>query len=154
MQLQDIIHLYPNCEVEVTDYEGIKTTFIDKIEGAVFGESVCLKKYGDWYFNGESSFTIKLCLRPLQSLTEPELTDYFTTFYPKEELEEIKWVNDQLSSPHWSLYTKERMWGCRTAHIIDQGNPYIYPAQFLWLLNHYIDVLQLIPKGLAIEKII
>jgi hypothetical protein len=121
-KFKDVAHLYLTAKVEVTDHkEDVK--HIDSIEGYIVNESLCLKEWGDYYFEEDDRATAKPLLRRLDSLTEEEKIEINKTF----NVIPASPVHTHLGVNVWSAQT------------------------FAYLLSLHIDLFNLIANNEAIE---
>lgn len=133
MKLRDYIHLYPGCKVEVFE-EDTQGNYTDTIIGLCPGESINLARAGDWYFEENNDFGIKLLLRPLSGITEKE----------SEEC----WVFAKMGGG--IVNHKSAIQG----HFFRDCNIRQMSAMIDWLRNNEFDTDGLIEAGLAIDKTI
>jgi hypothetical protein len=152
--IKDYLHLYLGCEIYIfppkTATNGWLKTQVERIEDLGWKYILSIENINKTIKDGYCPI-----LRPLSDMTEEERIWWFNNMRkPNETLDESVWTTELNGEPceaHWSLWCKEKLFGCRHAYVIDIQH-HVKPDEFIWLLSKHFDLFGLIEAGLAIDK--
>lgn len=177
IQLKDVLHLYLGCRVLVTDIDG--QVFEDKVESVIDdkgGRRFSIYEFGDVPFDnhGEYYQSIKPLLRPLSSMTNEQMKEYWIALSSEveekitaDEIDVDMFYNDGGTMVDGDIEVGANI-TCRCfigqIAIRKCGSAFLFneagelerlagvPEGFLYLLKQRFDLFNLIPSGQAIDS--
>jgi hypothetical protein len=154
--LKDFLHLYIGCDVQypntdgklmiaalsgVSRADGVETTYKKKRfkKGEAVGDYLSWRPNG--YHNSDAT-QLKLILRPLSDMTEEEMGEYWSIIGGSPHLFDkdyfMEWLTNGITESGWE---EGMIFGSFEAALTTQ-----------YLLSKGLDLFDLIPSGLAIDK--